>query len=46
MADPAFYRGPSDDIARARQRYEELIPELEKMYARWEDLEARATATP
>jgi len=46
MADPAFYRGPADDIARARQRYEDIIPELEKVYARWEDLEARATATP
>lgn len=42
MADPAFYRGAAEEIAKARQRYEELIPELEKAYARWEELEARA----
>ncbi len=44
MSDPAFYRGAPDDIARARKRYEAIIPELEKDYARWEELEARATA--
>jgi ATP-binding cassette subfamily F protein uup len=44
MSDPAFYRGTPDDIARARQRYESLIPELEAAYARWEALEARAIA--
>jgi ATP-binding cassette subfamily F protein uup len=44
MADPAFYKGAPDEIAGARKRYEELIPELEKAYARWEELEARVTA--
>jgi hypothetical protein len=40
MADPAFYKGPAEDIAAARKRYEELIAELEVSYRRWEELEA------
>lgn len=42
MADPAFYRGSADDIARTRKRYEDIIPELETAYERWGELEKRA----
>ncbi len=44
MADPAFFRQPGEEIARARQRIEELGPELERVYRRWEELEAVANA--
>ncbi len=46
MADPSFYKRPPEEIAHARQRYEAMIPELETAYARWEELEAKATASP
>ncbi|MBA4386515.1 MAG: ABC transporter ATP-binding protein [Verrucomicrobia bacterium] len=39
MADPAFYRKGGEEVARARQRVEELISGLEIVYARWEELE-------
>jgi ATP-binding cassette subfamily F protein uup len=44
MADPAFYRSAPEDIARARRRCEDIVPEIETCYRRWEELEAKATA--
>lgn len=46
MADPAFYRQPSDIIVRAKQRGVELAAELETTYRRWEALEHVAATTP
>lgn len=41
MADPAFYKQPSAEIAAATSRLETLTQELETLYARWEELSAR-----
>ena len=42
MADPEFFKGDGQLIAQAKDRLLELQEELEKAYARWEELEARA----
>ncbi len=42
MANPAFYRQSSAEIASAQKRAEELIAELETVYQRWEKLESMA----
>ena len=43
MADPAFYRQDKNEIARAKQRSEELVEELGTAYQRWGELEALVT---
>ena len=43
MADPGFYRQDKDEIARAKQRTEQLVAELETAYMRWGELEARVS---
>ncbi len=40
MADPAFYREEGEAVANARNRLDEVVRELEKSYARWQELEA------
>jgi len=40
--DPDFYRRGQDDMNRVLARIEALEAELEKVYARWEELESRA----
>ena len=44
MADPAFFRQSGAEIAQAKQRAHDLHPELERAYARWEELSAIALA--
>ncbi|MBU4459372.1 MAG: ABC transporter ATP-binding protein, partial [Verrucomicrobia bacterium] len=44
MADPAFYRNAPEDIAHARKRCEDIVPELATDYRRWEELEAKAAS--
>ncbi len=45
LADPAFYRQSGDEIARAKQRTEELVGQLEAAYKRWEELESVLAAS-
>ena len=40
MADPAFYRQPSGEIAALKARLESVEQELASTYERWEALEA------
>ena len=42
MADPGFYKRPSDEISADTARLETLAAELEAAYARWEELESLA----
>ncbi len=42
MAEPALYRGPAADREAVQREQGELASELERLYARWEELEARA----
>ena len=44
IGDPAFYQQPGPEITAALARLETLTRELEACYARWEILEAQATA--
>ena len=39
MAEPDFFKGSSDIIAKSNARLAELDSKLEKLYARWEELE-------
>jgi ABC transport system ATP-binding/permease protein len=39
MADPLFYRRDGAEIARAKERLEELEREIDEAYRRWEELE-------
>ena len=41
IASPAFYKEPSDDIARALARIDELKDSLHTAYARWDELDSR-----
>ena len=41
IASPAFYKEPSDDIARALARVDELKDSLHTAYARWDELDSR-----
>jgi ATP-binding cassette subfamily F protein uup len=41
LADPAFYRGASHDVAAANSRLQELENQLHDAYLRWEYLEER-----
>lgn len=43
LTDPAFYREPQDARDRFQRELEQLGEALEAAYARWEDLERRAT---
>jgi len=40
LADPALYAGPKEEIQRVRARRVELQAEVERIFARWEELEA------
>jgi len=40
LADPALYTGPKEEIQRVRAQRAELQANLDKIYARWEELEA------
>jgi ATP-binding cassette subfamily F protein uup len=40
LADPALYAGPKEEIQRVRAKRAELAASVEKIYARWEELEA------
>lgn len=42
LADPAFFRKPKAEITKVTERAESIDAELEKAYARWEELEALA----
>jgi len=42
MAEPDFYRQTGDTIAEKQTRVKTLESELERVYARWEELEGRA----
>ncbi|REK07960.1 MAG: ATP-binding cassette domain-containing protein, partial [Acidobacteria bacterium] len=42
FADPQLYRAEGEQVARLRQRAEEVRLELARSYARWEELEARS----
>ena len=42
MADPDFYRQPSDQIASQHAQLSKLEDELALAYTRWEDLEQNA----
>jgi ATP-binding cassette subfamily F protein uup len=44
MADPAYYRGPADRIAADRKSLAGKESDLAAAYARWEELEAIASA--
>ncbi|MBN2808518.1 MAG: ATP-binding cassette domain-containing protein [Deltaproteobacteria bacterium] len=39
MADPAFYQGDAGAVPKAKNRLAEIDNELQKLYARWEELE-------
>ena len=41
MAAPTFYQQPKPEISAVSNRLESLTAELQKAYARWEDLESR-----
>jgi ATP-binding cassette subfamily F protein uup len=41
VSDAAFYQRPADEISNVLARLESIASELEKGYARWEDLEAQ-----
>lgn len=41
MSDPAFYQNNSDEISQATAQADALAQQLSKLYARWEELEAR-----
>jgi len=43
IGDTAFYQQPHSQVATALARMESLTGELEKAYARWEQLEAQAS---
>ncbi|MEN0064287.1 MAG: ABC-F family ATP-binding cassette domain-containing protein [Myxococcota bacterium] len=43
LSDPATYRDHADEVGAWTSRLEELQGELEGHYARWEELEARAS---
>jgi hypothetical protein len=40
MADPATYRQGGADWAKLRKDFDEATTEVERLYARWEALEA------
>ncbi|MGE4345660.1 MAG: ATP-binding cassette domain-containing protein, partial [Geoalkalibacter sp.] len=40
MADPDFYRDHGEEVAQRQKRLEQIARELERGYARWEELEA------
>ncbi len=40
MANPNFYKGSSADIQSATNRLAEISPELDRLYARWGELES------
>jgi ATP-binding cassette subfamily F protein uup len=42
IADPEFYKGSSEEVARTNDRLSALESELEKAYARWEELDGRS----
>jgi ATP-binding cassette subfamily F protein uup len=44
MASPEFYKEPSDAIARAIARIDELKDSLHDAYARWDELDSRTKA--
>ena len=44
IADPHFYRQPADSITQALARLEALKNELHDAYARWDELDSRATS--
>ena len=46
IADPHFYRQPTDSITQALARLEALKNELHDAYARWEELDHRITSGP
>lgn len=45
LADPSFYRRAATEIAHAKLRLEQLVPELEQAYRRWAELEALVEET-
>ncbi len=42
LSDPATYQGPEAEVTRLSARVAALPGEIEALYARWEELEARA----
>jgi ABC transport system ATP-binding/permease protein len=44
VGDPGFYRKPAHEITAALSRLEEIGPELDAFYARWEVLDSQSTA--
>ncbi|MEI8123448.1 MAG: ATP-binding cassette domain-containing protein, partial [bacterium] len=45
LADPAFFRKPKSEVAKATERSETIAAELEKAYHRWTELEGIAAAS-
>jgi ATP-binding cassette subfamily F protein uup len=41
ISEPAFYRSDAQEQARVHERVAAIVPELEAMYRRWEELEGR-----
>ncbi|QDU66065.1 ATP-binding cassette domain-containing protein [Engelhardtia mirabilis] len=44
MGDPDFYRRPGEEISAATDKLKSMEVELARVYARWEELEALASA--
>ncbi|MEO7190141.1 MAG: ATP-binding cassette domain-containing protein [Vicinamibacterales bacterium] len=44
LGSPEFYRGPAGSVKGAVDRLQQLRLELERVYARWHDLESRTTS--
>jgi ATP-binding cassette subfamily F protein uup len=44
LADPAFFRRPGEEIAKAQGALRDLEASIAQAYARWEALEARRVA--
>jgi len=43
ISEPAFYKSDAQEQARVQARVAAIAPELEAVYARWEELEGRRT---
>ena len=46
LADPALYAARGAEVSRLRAEHDAAEAEVAKLYARWEDLEARSKAAP
>jgi ATP-binding cassette subfamily F protein uup len=42
LSDPALYAGPADKVVALREALAKGEAEVQRLYARWEELEARS----